>query len=115
VLEIAMPEAVTWAALFAAAGACVAVIRFWTDLSGRLARAESIAEEAQKRGDEAHKLSEQLHAQLFALNGSFALYREAVAKDYLTRDSLRETETRLTTAIERLGVRIDRALEPKPN
>jgi hypothetical protein len=47
------------------------------------------------------------------LNGSLAAFRESVAQNYITNDDLSQMESRLTKAIDRLGERMDRALESK--
>ena len=44
-------------------------------------------------------------------SAAFPLYREQIAREYIHREVMREVEERLTAAIDRLGDRLDRALE----
>ncbi len=46
-----------------------------------------------------------------AVRADLERHRLEVAKDYVSRDSLRELEERLVAAIERLGDRLDRVLD----
>lgn len=82
----------------------IAIIGFWMTLSGRLAKAEIIAEEAKDDAKEANEKATLLSA-------AFGLYRENIAANYIHRDVMREVEDRLMQAIDRLADRLDRVLE----
>lgn len=50
----------------------------------------------------------QIRTRIDAIEKDHAGFREKVARDYVSRDALRELEERLVNAIERLGDRFDR-------
>ncbi len=49
-----------------------------------------------------------LHAKVDRIDREASDFREKVAREYVSRESLRELEERLVAAIERLGDRFDR-------
>lgn len=76
---------------------------FWMSLSSRLTKAETT-------GDTAIKAFEMVNIKYNNLFNDFSLYREQVAKEYTSKDTIREVEDRLTIAINRLGDRMDSML-----
>jgi hypothetical protein len=66
----------------------------------------SLTRTTEKAGD-AKKIALEAHGKIALLRSEFALYREYVAKEYITRDLLREFEERLTKEIDRVIERID--------
>lgn len=106
-----MNDVITWASLVAAIGSISAIIGFWTRYSDRLTKAEAAAESARLAAVDARAEAKGAHDRINLLDQAFGLYRERVAHDYASRDILREVETRLTDAIDRLGDRFDRAIE----
>lgn len=99
-----MNDVLTWVGLVAAGGSIVAVITFWMN------RGKAEGENAATSVD-AKKIALEAHAKISALDASFGLYRERVAADYVSRTTLREVETRITDAIDRIGERMDRMME----
>lgn len=96
-----------WATLAAFATICVAgitVIGFWMRFSDRVTEAETRAQIAK---DTAKDNSERIAN----LNAAFSLYREQVARDYISREMMQEFERRLTSAIDKLGERFDKFVE----
>lgn len=83
-------------------------------------RMKDQANDAKEEAAEAKKIALEAHATLAVTNAEFARYREQVARDYVTRDTIREvehrvvhaareTETRLSQQIQHVIERIDRA------
>lgn len=106
-----MNDLVTWAALLAGASALIALLRFWTTYSDRLTKAEAKAATATEIAQEAKKDAFDATEKLAVLTAAFSLYREQVAREYIHREVMREVEDRLTAAIDRLGMRVDRFTE----
>lgn len=96
----AVNDLLTWGALLGALGSIIASIKFWMDM-GR----------SQERADDAKKIAIEAHLKVATLEQSFALYRERVAMEFVSRTTLREVEDRISAAIENLGVRLDRAFD----
>lgn len=104
---------------------------FWMSVATKISearsagdKAQSAAENALQEGVEAHKSASLAHDRITVQSESFGLYRERVAKEYVSRDILREMEERLTSAIRdssrtaseaitSLGVRLDKAINSK--
>jgi uncharacterized protein HemX len=141
-----MNDVVTWIALFAALSSSLGLLRFWQVHSDRLANAlstgatalkeaegaratafresEDAKKIALKETDEVKKTAEVLNIQIAGVKADFASYREQAAKDareYITRDTLREFEQRVATAsrenadrlsgeIKEVGRRLDEVL-----
>lgn len=91
-------------ALLGAAGSIIAVVTFWMN------RGRAEGENAATAVD-AKKIAIEAHVKIAALDAAFGLYREKVAAEYVSRTTLREVETRITDAIERIGDRLDRLLD----
>jgi uncharacterized protein HemX len=98
------------AGMAAIAAGCT-ILAFWMRFSDRITKADSKAENAAKRADELAKQIDECHGRITTQAAQFAMYREQVAREYIHRESMREVEDRLTQAIDRLGDRLDRALE----
>lgn len=93
---------------------------FWMSLATKISEAQSTGEKAQsaaenalQEGVEAHKAASLAHDRITVQAESFGLYRERVAREYVSRDILREMEERLTLAITNLGTRLDKAINNK--
>lgn len=105
---------IEWSTIAAGASVCamaIAFATFWVKFGGRLARAEADAKAAQKTADVAVDAAKEANEKVVVLSAAFGLYREQVAKEYIHREAMREVEDRLTSAIERLGDRLDRFFE----
>jgi hypothetical protein len=120
-----MPISFTWdinpVALLALAGGAVTVVAFWIRSSDVAARANALAEAAEKEVREARRIAddacrlakaamncaEKAHEKLTYVQAQFAAYRETQAGQLVSREVLREAESRLGAAIDRLGDRLD--------
>lgn len=93
-----------WGAIIGATGSVIAVVTFWMNRG----RAEG---ENSATASDAKKIAIDAHEKIAALDAAFGLYRERVAADYVSRDTLREVEERITRAIDRLGDRFDKIID----
>lgn len=97
----------TWdfntATLLAIAGQIVLLVWF-------LARTANTAKAALAAAEAANRHATDAHDKIAALHGLLSLHREQVAREYVDKEFLREIETRLSTALDRLSDRIDEAL-----
>ena len=95
---------------------------FWYTFGSRMTKAEANAEAAKEaaisaKADAATLAavakaeSDRINERLILLGTSFSLYREQVAKDYVSRDIMREMEERITSVLNGLGGRMDRLVE----
>lgn len=62
---------------------------------------------ANKAAECAHECKEKITI----LNGSFAAYRESVAQNYVSRADMRDFEDRMEKSIDKLGTRMEHAVE----
>ena len=106
-----MNDAVTWSAIAVAIGSVISIVTFWTKYSDRITKADGAAKAASDLAQEAKKDAHDASEKLALLSAAFSLYREQVAREYIHREVMREVEDRLTQAIDRLGVRLDRFTE----
>lgn len=84
----------------------VGVVVFLTRAADRAMRAE---EAAQSMGTRLKQVEERIALETAAL----ALFREQVAREYVSREAMRELEERVVKAIDRVGDRIDRIMSPQ--
>lgn len=92
------------ATLLAIVTQAVLVTIFLVRGDARSRSAKDLAKEAKVRADEAHnKIAVQESAQ--------ALFREQVAREYVSREALREMEERLGNSIDGIRERLDRVLD----
>jgi hypothetical protein len=96
-----------------ALGAVGGIIGFWTRYSDRITKADNKADAAQRAADEGRKEAKEALDKIGIQGAAFALYREQVAREYTSRETLREFEDRFERAIDRLGDRIDHAIEQR--
>lgn len=99
-----MNEVLSWGALIGAAGSIIAIVTFWMNRG----RAEG---ENSATASDAKKMALEAHIKIGALDAAFGLYRENVAKEYVSRSTLHEVEIRITGAIDRITDRLDRIIE----
>ncbi len=92
------------ATLLAFVAQIVTLIVFMVRTANTAKSAHTRAEAAMKRADDAHD-------RIAVQHGLHSLLREEVARDYVDKRLLRETETRFTNAIDRLSDRIDEVLD----
>lgn len=105
---------IEWAGIGALAGLAVAgttVVTFWMNFSTQIAAARADAAAAMRAADEAKKIALEAQTSNTALSGILGMHREHIAREYIHRETMREVETRLAAAIDRLGDRLDRAME----
>jgi hypothetical protein len=100
--------------VLAVIGQAVALVVFWV-------RTSDTADAARRAAAEAEGLARAAHDKLALHVSAHQMFREEVAKEYISRDLLRDFEERfggdirkLSSAMEMLTTRIDRALERKP-
>lgn len=97
----------TWdfntATLLAIAAQVVVIIVF-------MVKTASTAKSAREEAKDAKKMASDAHEKIALMQGSLALHREQVAREYVDRDVLREMEERLSVSIHRLSDKIDDVL-----
>lgn len=108
-------DVITWAAAGAGIIMLIAIVRFWSETTDKIGAAKAAADTARADAAALKSRVDSNDVQIMAMNAAFSLHREQVARDYINRDTLREAETRITQAIDRLGDRLDRVFEVKPN
>jgi len=74
-------------------------------------RTEMKAASAHKEAEEASASAKEAHERIGIQSQALALYREQVAREYVSRDALGEMERRVTTSIDRLSDRLDKVLD----
>jgi hypothetical protein len=82
----------------------IGVVIFLVRAADRATRAEAAASQLESR---IKNTDERITLEVAALS----LFREQVARDYVSREAMREMEDRLVNAIDRLGDRLDRVIE----
>lgn len=124
-----MDSIIPWVGLCAAGGFILTLIKFWLSFNDRILvvgkdsdkKIDALREEREQAG---HSIS----AQIGAMQGSFALYREQMAReqrDFITQEMMREFERRIERstkestdrifdAIKDLTNRVNRVIEDRP-
>ena len=93
-----MSDVVTWIALFAAVAAFGSVLRLWQLFADRVAEANAQAKSASEDAKEVKQKISDLETSHVAGVAAFAIYREQIAREYITRDIMREFEQRVSDA-----------------
>jgi biopolymer transport protein ExbB/TolQ len=101
-------DVVTWGAVAIAIGAMIAIVKMSNFYSDRITKAEEKGRQAIEIAQEAKKDAHDAAEKIAIQSASFGLYREQIARDYIHREVMGEVEDRLTSAIDRLGERLDR-------
>lgn len=83
----------------------IGVVVFLVRAADRSARAEIAAKDGEAR---LKQLEERIAIEAAAL----AHFREQVAREYVSREAMRELEERVVKAIDRVGDRLDRIIAP---
>lgn len=91
-------------------GVGLGFLTFWLNFSSRVSDANATAQKAEGLAKEAKADAHETATTLAIQTAAFSLFREQVAKEYIHREVMREVETRLTDAINRLGDRLDKVL-----
>lgn len=99
------------AAAAAVCGFAISFATFWYTFGSRISTAEAEAKAAKSTADVAVTDLKKTDERLSLMSTAFGLYREQVAKEYISREVAREMEDRITTAVSGLGARIDRLVE----
>ena len=102
------------ATAFGLCTAGVTVVSFWIAFSDRISKSHAHAESAMVEAKYASKRADEAHVSLAALTGAFSLYREQVAREYVQRDVLEQTENRIMSAISQITDRLDKVLSNRP-
>jgi hypothetical protein len=100
------------ATAFGLCTAGVTVVSFWIAFSDRITKAHAHAEAAMTEAKYASRRADEAHVSLMALSGAFSLYREQVAREYVQRDVLEQTENRIMNALTQITLRLDKVLAP---
>lgn len=74
-------------------------------------RTANTANGADKIARDARKLAQEAHEKIATLHGIVGLHKEAVARDYVDREAVREMKEDLMDAINRLSDRLDQVLD----
>lgn len=75
-----------------------------------LVRTKAQAEDASHQADAAKRRADLAHERIGIMAEAHALFREQVAKEYVSRAVLGEMEERVTRAIDRLTDKVDEAI-----
>lgn len=94
-------------ALAALGGTAYGVITFWMRLSDRIGAATAKAEAGETAASNANIAVAGMHLEIDRLNSELVEHRVAVAKEYVSKDTLNTLESRVIDAIDRLGQRLD--------
>jgi hypothetical protein len=108
-----MTDAVTWSAMVIAIGAAISIITFWTGYSDRITKAEARAQAAVDAAKDAKAAAKEANDKIAIQAAAFALHRAKVAAESVHREVMSDLEDRLISAIDRLGDRIDRAIDQR--
>ncbi len=92
------------------AGSVLGWLVFWLRFAAEVARAHATAEAAEKEAAEVKVLCEQNRTSIIALAAEFGLYREHVAREYVSKETMRELKTDLMSAIKDVAEKLDRVL-----
>lgn len=120
-----LPDVVSWGALLAALGFGFRLVQISMLLQRALLKAETRANEAFERAEDgvkealaARKRADDAIERLLVHTQAHAILREEVARQYVSRDILREVEDRLqssimaaTAGMSTIHQRLDRVLE----
>lgn len=91
-------------------GICVsgfAVVKFWMHLSDRITEADGKAKAAETAAGAANIATAAAHLEIDRLAAELVEHRVAVAKEYVSKDTLATLESRVIDAINSLGQRLD--------
>lgn len=84
----------------------VVLLRYLFKTESRAKRAEEKAAEAHSHAEKAHNHAEEAHTKVAALSGQLQMHRELVAREYISKDDLKD----IKDAINYLRKRIDELL-----
>lgn len=88
-------------------GGGYAVVTFWMRLSDRITKANAKAEAAETAAGHANIAIQGAHLEIDRLKAEVVEHRVAVAKEYVSKDTLNTLESRVIDAINSLGQRLD--------
>lgn len=84
-----------------------AIVKFWMRLSDRITEAEAKAEAAETAAGNANIQVSALRLEVDRVKAELVEHRVAVAKEYVSKDTLATLESRVIEAINSLGQRLD--------
>lgn len=108
-----MGDVLTWGALIAALGSVITLVTFWVNRGRAEGEATAKVEQALGAARDAKQIAIEAHSKIGMLEAAFGIYRERIAAEYVSRQTLREVEDRISGAIEKLGDRLDRSFEDR--
>jgi hypothetical protein len=91
-------QAVIWGVLVIGGGSAVAWISFWMKMGAAVSRVDA----AERRAEIAEKSASEAHLAANAAASLLGIFREQVAKEYASHQTIREVEDRLSRGIEQL-------------
>lgn len=120
-------DVVTWGTLIAAVSLAVGLVRLRSESVEKMSKAEQAIDAIETNVTELKRAAAELHNRITMSDAGMGLYREQAAKDareYITRDMMREVEGRLVESMREmkkelgddmkaLTQRIDRVLQPQ--
>ena len=92
-------------------GTLAALATFLFVFGGILFRGADRLNKVEARANEASKSADDLRLQVERMDSELNEHRIAVAKEYVSRETLEAMESKLIDAINRLGDRLDRAFQ----
>lgn len=105
----------TVAALCAIGGSAIAFATFWMKFSDRITKADDKAKAAEAAANNAVIRGEALNIEVDRLRSEVVEHRVAVAKEYVSKETLTSLESRVIEAINNLGQRLDNLFKHTPN
>lgn len=109
----AVNDVLTWGAMIVAGGSIVAVISFWMNLGKGQGEFGAKITSLERDLADSKSIGLAAHSKISLLESAFGVYRERIAQEYVSRQTLREVEDRISGAIEKLGDRLDRSFEDR--
>lgn len=88
-----------------------AIVKFWMNLSDRITKADSKAEAAETAAGNANIAVSGMHLEMDRLKTELVDHRVAVAREYVSKDTLATLESRVIDAINSLGQRLDKLFQ----
>lgn len=88
-------------------GAAYGIITFWMKLSDRITKADAKAKAAETAAQNANVAAAASHMEIDRIRAELVEHRVSVAREYVSTGTLERLESRVISAINSLGARID--------
>lgn len=106
--DITMMEIAAFASFVVAV---LTILRTYSNQAVRITRFGDEAKAAKQAAEDASREAEAAIALAREANAGLARFREHVAREYTSKEAIREMEARLVSAIDRLGERFDKYID----